>query len=54
MRWTDKKYIYNREVQTAAHVHAEIMCGGLNKNGPPRLIGNGTIRRCGLGGSVSL
>ena len=23
-------------------------CGGLNENGPLRLIGNGTIRKCGL------
>ena len=29
-------------------VHQCIMCGGLNENGPHRLIGSGTIRRCGL------
>ena len=30
-------------------------CGGLNENGSHRLLGSGTIRRCGLvGGSVSL
>ena len=26
------------------------LCGGLNKNGPNRLRGSGTIRRCGLVG----
>ena len=25
-------------------------CGGLNGTGPHKLIGSGTIRRCGLGG----
>ena len=28
--------------------------GSLNENGLHRLIGSGTVRRCGLGGSVSL
>ena len=26
------------------------ICGGLNKNGPYRPVGSGTIRRCGLVG----
>ena len=30
-------------------------CGGLNENGSHRLIGSGSIRRCGLlGGNMSL
>jgi hypothetical protein len=32
-----------------------LRCGGLNKNGPHRPLGSGTVRRCGLvGGSTSL
>jgi hypothetical protein len=28
-------------------------CGGLNENGPHRLIGSGTIRRCGCRKAVT-
>lgn len=32
----------------------QALCGGLNENGPYWLTANGTIRRSGLAGSVSV
>ena len=42
-----KKFVSNDAVGCYGGLHR---CGGSNQNDPHRLIGNGTIRRCGLVG----